>query len=690
MTITNQSVVLNKRYFATVVLWILCLPLSSIAIEPVFKTDFDQSDLQKTGWTAISAGFGAYAPASVSVGMIPSTPADPTLTNGRGVIITALSGQGSFVYGPAIPTNGELMVLRVSVFSLGQGGAVAAGALDAAPGGSLSNVDGSLSYSLEADSGSLMADYQRLTMLYRPKSKAMIPFFQLAVAPSSDMKAVTIMLDNFEIYSLNAATVADPNLRALFDIGGGAAPTATSTPKPPNPTATPTATPAPQAGVYGELYTITDPNDALDVSHPRAAFDYQKGYAIASVELGDYKDIGLRWLDASNKSVSGPFIVNQTYENTEANDPDINVDGGGIRHIAWSDNRSIEKLSSIYLAQLDSSGNRLVTNDYEVNLLFQDTNAKLPALALENNGDMITCWSDNRNYLNDLFARRLRWDGKNITAIDAKDFQVNLPYNDTNVGELDAAIDDRNNILVVWSDNRVIVNSKKRDDIYGRFFSFQTNVTAKNAVPESIAEINISDFDNYYDLATEPQVAVSDGWFLVVWTNTIPSEGSHIHAAAIDNAGTLRAPEFIMDSGETTNFCRLPSVAALAGNRFIVTWYDGINKTFWARWYDASEHLYLTDPIPLDQEFSIIRGTSVSVGNNNEFLFLWASYKMSRFDLTGFLGTWIDQGMAGKIKSPIRSGGSLQPLSVQKAEVKPMRAMEQKPPRAGSERSQKR
>ena len=168
-----------------------------------------------------------------------------------------------------------------------------------------------------------------------------------------------------------------------------------------------------------------------------------------------YQDVLLRQVNTGDNTVSNPIAVNQGFQDTVAQTPDIAIDIGGIRHVVWSDNRSVNpKLFSIYMAELNASGSKLNQNDFEVNGLFENTNTAEPALALRVTGEITVCWRDDRNFLMDVFVRRMRWTGTALQAIDAKDFQVNLPFENTNVSHPDVAVDDQSNIVVIWSDDR--------------------------------------------------------------------------------------------------------------------------------------------------------------------------------------------------------------------------------------------
>lgn len=627
----------GRRYSAGGLLVFLGLMLPtpgySQNLTPLYAATFDEAAFPLTGWTAVPSGAGQFQPATVSIGLIPTSPTSSAYSNGRGVIISAAPGQGSFVYGPAVTVGADLVLLRLSVHALSGGGSIAMGALNVTPGGTLANADGSANYALEADTARFTADFEYLFAVYRPQGQAIVPFFQLAVNPGMPA-AVTAMFDNFEVYPLNEQTVTDPAWQAIYGFGGGA-PTATPTPPPGatptmTPTVTPTVTPTlpPAMGGLepGEVYSISPTSDLKEAFSPKAAYEQGNLFAVVASDLTEgYQDILLRQVDIGNNTVSNPIAVNQAFQDTVAQTPDIAVDSGGVRHVVWSDNRSMNpKLFSIYLAEMNSSGSKLNQNDLEVNSLYENTNTAEPALAVRSGGEVTVCWRDDRNFLMDVFARRLRWTGSALQAIDAKDFQVNLPFENTNVSHPDVAVDDQNNIVVIWSDDRVRLaeGGEKRNDIYARFFNSSTQPDANRQLPESVPEIQINAFDNQAEQAKEPSVAFQKGVFLAVWRNEVTQSGaSSIRGAVFNSQRNILVTEFVVDGGSGKAVA--PSVSGWKDGRFLITWHDAGSKQIIGRVYDSVLNAFLTGPVPLVEGVEGLERTGVAAGGANMGLSVW-------------------------------------------------------------------
>lgn len=610
------------QFIYLLMVWLIVAQVqSAYSVTPLFRADFDQATLADNGWMAIPNGQGEFALASVSIGTIPTQPGDSTITDGRGVIVTAQRGQGALVLGPLVEIGDDPVILRVSVKASSGGAVLAHGALDAPRGGSIADIDNSGNFFFDSDSASVVNGYQRFTTVYRSKRGAVIPLFQAAVDHEAAVSSVTFYFDRFEIIPLNESTVADSALLAA--LGGRAdlpAPTPTPTPPPPTPT------PDPQADYSIRHFLEISPlDDGKQAFAPDVAHDRQSRFVtVAADRAGGFQDILLREFDNSTGVLSDPVTVNQTFEDTVANSPALTVDFGGVRHIAWSDNRSLDKLFSVFLTAVDAFGQRFLTQDILANRLYEETNAVRPALAVQNNGDVVVTWQDDRNFLVDIFARRFRWDGSNYQTVDDLDFIVNRTFENTNTGDPAVAMNGDGGIVVAWSDNRAIIGDYKRNDIHARFFTMSTRPDDTPQLPADVLEVRVNEPGDILEQSTRPRVAYSNGRYLIVWESYNPGTGGKsIRAALLDRDGEILVPEFLVDSGEDANRAHSPSVAVWSKDRFLITWADDAYDSLDALFYDAAENMYLTYPIELLTEVFGVSQTRLAVGDGNHAVLVW-------------------------------------------------------------------
>lgn len=636
----------NHKLFVIVLAIALCGAETGQAVEPIYQAGFNESNFSSSGWTAAPISGGAFAPASVSIGLIPVSPSSPDFSNGRGLVITASPGQGSFLAGPAIDVGNDPVVLRVSVLALAGGGNIAVGALNTLQGGTLADADGSVTYSIEMNSQRFVNDYQYVTLLYKPRHKAIVPLIQVAVGNTAS-GPVTVMFDEFKVFALNKSTVQDPGLQAVFGIASSSTPGTTPTP-------TPTVTPVPaETPVLSNIelipdlfYEISPASDNQEAFGPSVAFDRNETYAVVAADsTGGYQDILLRSI--TGDTIGNEVTVNKTFENTAAQSPNIDIDFSGTRHVIWADNRDISKTFSVFLAQIDSFGNRLTDQDYTVNNLFDDTNTAEPKIITLNNNRLMAIWRDDRNYVSDLYARRLNWTGNRLEAVDKHDFLINVPFENTNAGQLDICFENGYGTTVaVWSDDRLILNDRKRNDIYARIFNVNTEITTDNTLPQSVKEIQLSELDTEYSNAYDPHIANSGDLFITVWRNHDPAtDRNSIHAAVFDYNGNLIFREFIVDedSPDSQNFA--PDVAALPVSEytnfyhyFLITWQDELRDQIVGQIYDADNHLLVTDIIPLADNVTGVGNTSLAVGDDYHFMAVWDALTPVLTDIYGVSG----------------------------------------------------
>ncbi|MBD3266440.1 hypothetical protein GF373_07195 [bacterium] len=632
------------------------------AINPIYSAHFSEPNFTETGWVQFPTGDpGEYELAEVSTGLISQVEG---YSDSQGIRIQAATGQGGTIFGPVVQTGDVPVLVRVSVHTLSAGGTIAVGALDADASGSLETMDGSICFALEMKSETYADTFHQVSVLYKPKRDAIVPVLQLVGPSGGDSSSVTAMFDNVEVYPLTQETVPDAEWQTLLGITdpGAAIPT-------PTPTLTPTPTPG-----ESDFPVRVDANYYLPLGEeekalhdPALAFDRDDEYTTAMnvISPAGFQDVAIRDIDTEAKEVSPSIIVNELFENTKTKQPDISIDFSGVRHVAWTDNRDIEKTYSVYVSPMDGFGNRLLENDILVNDLFENTNTQHPAIAGQGNGTITVSWIDDRHFAEDLYIRRLLWNGTQMQWIDEADIALNSPFENTDLGEPDIAMDEDGHIAVVWPDNRLIQNDRQRWDIYGRFFPVDAEPTDDDKLPDDHVELQISIYDSDFDHARLPRVAISNGNCLIAWVNENPSTGDRaIHGAVADTNGKLVHSEFLVDGGEGINNT-LVDVKAIEENRFLILWQDEAIKEIFVTVYDAAEHSFLTDGIGIIELQDAAGNIALAVDNEMRFLSLWDYAGLGDQTVVDGLSGLVDLShLNAKIIPQTIGGGVLKPMNV--------------------------
>jgi hypothetical protein len=614
----------------------LCQPSYGQSPQSLYYETFNKDSLSTIGWTAFPSGVpGDFEIGNAKLGAIPSTAG---YADTRGLILTTKPGQGVTLLGPVIEVGNDPVLVKVSVYASNGGGSVAVGALDAETGRPMGAPDGSVGYSIEVDSAAYMDGYQKVSVLYRPKRNAIVPVLQLAVYSTSNVQSVTVIFDNLVVYDLNASLIENSVLRSIFDIHVPVEPT-------PTPPATPTPTPTPGEVTIqvDSFYDILPIDDEAAFFSPSVAYDDGDRFAVSTnVESSDgFIDIALKEINNQTKESSPSYIVNELYEDTTALTPDIAIDYSGTRQIVWTDNRSIEKLYSIYLAQFDGFGNKLVENDTTINQLFESTDTESPAIAGKGDGNVTVCWVDDRHFAKDVFVRRLRWTGSTVFAIDENDFQINPPFEDTQILTPDVAMDEDGHIVVAWADDRLIQADKKRFDIYARFFHTNAALTAEGKLPNTYIELQVTTFNKNLANSMYPKIAIANGKCLFAWVDEDQQSGAKaIHAALTTTSGAVLQPEFLIDGTKATQNS-IVDVKAINDDLFLILWKDEDVEGLFAKIYDARQHLLLTVGLGLTESDNYTTALSLAVDDNHNFVAFWDWYNAGEsvsLNLTGLSG----------------------------------------------------
>jgi hypothetical protein len=272
----------------------------------------------------------------------------------------------------------------------------------------------------------------------------------------------------------------------------------------------------------------------------------------------------------------------------------------------------------------------------------------------------------------DVFAKRLHWTGSLIEANDEYDFQLNIPFENTNASHPDITANMDGDIVAVWSDDRVLHDGRKRNDVYVRIFAKTTQYNEDRQLPEQVKEIQISGSDNYFDHAREPKIAYINEKFVIVWRNSDLTVGdSSIYAAVINDQGDILEEEFIIASGEGSQQLIAPSIAPWKDGQLMITWYDETSSQVFGRVYDAEYHLFIGDAVPLVDNVASSQRTSVAMGDENTGFVSWDGVTRGFNDIFGAsLFAEFDNGVASIPTNAQMKKGALAPqgLSVMSVE----------------------
>ncbi|MFH1742184.1 MAG: hypothetical protein ABIH23_24535 [bacterium] len=136
-------------------------------------------------------GFVGADGGNVSLGVIPQGATG--FTDGQGARIVTAPGQLELLLFPTLDASQYMVLVRVSVRSVGTDAVVALAVLDG-------SMDGSIATNVPADSTGFQDEYGRLVLVYNPPGTTITPIIQVSNL-GGDRNAL-VYLDNLEIYLL--------------------------------------------------------------------------------------------------------------------------------------------------------------------------------------------------------------------------------------------------------------------------------------------------------------------------------------------------------------------------------------------------------------------------------------------------------------------------------------------------------
>ena len=125
------------------------------------------------------------------------------------------------------------------------------------------------------------------------------------------------------------------------------------------------------------------------------------------------------------------------------------TDESGNAIVAWEDYRNGN--GDIFAQKLDVSGNRLWAMDVRVNLDTGSANQWSVTVAADSNGNTVVAWMDNRSGDDDIYAQKLDTSRNKLWATDVR---VNSDSGTARQWEPAIAIDQGGNSVIVWYDDR--------------------------------------------------------------------------------------------------------------------------------------------------------------------------------------------------------------------------------------------
>ncbi|MCG8490136.1 MAG: Ig-like domain-containing protein, partial [Sneathiellales bacterium] len=287
--------------------------------------------------------------------------------------------------------------------------------------------------------------------------------------------------------------------------------------------------------------------------------------------------IGAQIFDSTGAKVGSEIIVNSYTDNTQQESSVATLENGGFV-VVWETYQTGGSYQEVAMQRFDSAGNK-VGSEIQVNTVTLNRQ-QAPDVTELTNGNIIVTWTSPDVSGNGISGQIFDSDGNAIGS----EFVLNTNQNFTQAYSATAALAG-GGFIATWIDN---VADGSNYAVVGQIFD---NTGTKVG----------SDFVvNSYTSGPQHEISVTglnDGGFVVTWTSGNGQDGDldGVFGQQYDAGGVKVGGEFQINT-HTASYQNAPSVAALAGGGFVVSWssrdQDGASGyRVYKRVYDGSANI---------------------------------------------------------------------------------------------------
>ena len=379
-----------------------------------------------------------------------------------------------------------------------------------------------------------------------------------------------------------------------------------------------------------------------DGSQSGSSFEFQNGYQSLNYSSCAVSDSGifvtwrsssyppkvfLQRFDFSGDSLNSKIMLSQDVSGSEQR-PKIAGSKGKKDFVAvWEDNRNGE--SDIYGQIIDPSGNRF-GNNFLINDEGTGYADERPDVAMDNAGNFVVVWQDNRDGYEHIYAQLYNSIGGSIGSNFCIDTTHSYMYSPS------VAMDSSGKFVVTWEDNR---NGSL--DIYARIFDASGNpVDTSFRVNQDTVEANGQSY---------PAISMNGSYFTIAWADQRGGAAYTIYKRRFNINGVPVEDEKRINDRDATSNQLSPSVDVNTSGNVVVTWKD----------YRSSLPSIYFQQMDLNGNFigsnryvgSIGGNPYVYVLENGDFILTWDNYTNINYSFFNSSGVLTDSGIANNTTS---------------------------------------
>lgn len=347
--------------------------------------------------------------------------------------------------------------------------------------------------------------------------------------------------------------------------------------------------------------------------HPTLAVDGSGNFIIAWLDTrnGD-KDIYAQRYGCDRIAQGANFRVNDDDGIAVQDHPAVAVDNSGNFIITWEDNRNG---NNDIFAQRYTSNGEIIGSNFQVNHDIENEAQRLPAIAMNGEGKFVITWDQEYNTDYDIYAQQYKSDG----TVDGNNFLVN----DEGIWAWQrcpaVAMSDSGNYVITWCDGR-----NGSSDVYFQLFS-------SNGLPMG-TNYQVKEEIGYHNQGL-PAIAIDGaGNFIITWDGFYENDGD-VFARRFNSTGEAIGADFQINDNSTNAWQGYPSIAACDSGNFLITWIDDRDGDIgvYAQRFDNS---------------SIALGLNFRINDFNDNVWSYHSWVVTRVavsDSGNFIISWEEQ-----------------------------------------------
>ena len=307
--------------------------------------------------------------------------------------------------------------------------------------------------------------------------------------------------------------------------------------------------------------------------------------------------------------IKDDFLVNDDTVTVDHHNPDVMMNNSGDFIIAWNDERDGWDNWDVFFQRYNANGNQIGANvrvNNDVTILPQVD----PTIAMNDAGNFVIAWEDERISVGrDIYMQRFDSNGNPVGSNTLVNEATGSAQRDPEIG-----MDDNGNFVVAWRDHRT---SGDRD-IYFQLFDSGGNKIGPN--------VKAND-DSGSAHQEKPSIAMdANGSFVIVWEDFRDGNVFHVYLQRYDSNGNPLGSNIRVDDDPGNS--STTSIAFDVLGNFVVVWVDqrsGYNIYF--QMYDNNGNAIGSNTkISDDIGYTGHGWPSISTIQNGDFIVTWMSY----------------------------------------------------------------